>query len=198
MATCGAHVDKCITIIMSLSHNQGDIFPSELIQIIVKLYWELLNTPVLMLLGSDGCSHCRNLEEIWYPSPLGRLSKGESILCKLTEMYLGLRFVDVPCTNMGLIHPELYPMWVKHYAMWYPMILLIPGPLWNHAMLYPESDIELIDGVQVVNGTWEDGINRKVLRYDPKYDSRKVEDFMQWFTDSLNNLDFIAAQNKLI
>jgi hypothetical protein len=208
MSTYRAHTDGCVTIMLSLN----GVLPSELIQMIVKLHWELLSMPVLMLFTSDTCYSCRKLEEIWYPSPLGQVSEGESILCKLTEMYLGLRFVNAPSSDLGL-----YPAYVRRHIKWFPMILLIPGPLWDHAMLYPESDIELIDGVQVFNGIWEDSaslddassvlsvicsirpkINSKVLMYHPKYDIREVDHFIRWFTESLNNPEFIAAQNKLI
>ena len=212
ISTYRAHANECIAVIMALRHNE-DIFPSELIQMIVELYWDLWSKPVLVLFTSDNCHHCGVLDDIWYPLPLGEFPKGESILCKLAEMYPGLRFGVISYkNNRDLEHPELYPLRIRDHANWFPMILLIPGPLWDHAMLYPESDIELIDGVQIFNGIWEDkpfyamnsymglgpDIDHKILMYRPKYDIRKVDDFVQWFTESLNNPGFIAAQNKLM
>jgi hypothetical protein len=199
---------------MSLKYSQEYIFPSELIQMIMKLYWSLWSAPVLVLFTLDKSYYCKDLDDIWYPSPRGRLPKGESILCKLTEMYPGLRFVNISYgTNLKIEHPELYPLRMKRYTNWLSKIILIPGPLWDHAMLYPESSIEIIDGIQVFNTILkdnsfyaihgmghdiEDRIPPKILMYHPKYDSTKVDDYVQWFTDSLNDPEFIAVQNKLM
>jgi hypothetical protein len=207
--------NECITIMLSLRYSQEDTFPSELIQMIVELYWDLWSKPVLVLFTSDNCHHCGVLDDIWYPLPLGEFPKGESILCKLAEMYPGLRFGVISYkNNRDLEHPELYPLRIRDYGRWFPMILLIPGPLWDYAMLHRESDIELIDGVQIFNGAWEDdaslddalsvlpcirpNFDRKSLMYHPRCDGKKVDDYVQWFAESLNNPEFIAAQNKLI
>jgi hypothetical protein len=208
ISTYRAHANECIAIMLSLKHSQEYIFPPELIQMIMKLYWSLWSTPVLVLFTADFYCHCKNLSEIWYPQPLGRLPKGESILCKLTEMYPGLRFVNAPHNKaIRLEHPDIYPLRINHYVNWYPMIQLIPGPLWDHAILYPKLGITLVDGVQVFDGIWEDHVSlddaepnthRTFLLSHPKYDATKVDDYVQWFTESLNNPKFIAAQNKLL
>lgn len=186
-STYQVHANECIAIILSLRHIDEYIFPSELIQMIIRLYWNLWSAPVLMLITSKTSRLCSSLNEMWYPSIYAR--KGESILCKLTERYSGLRFV-----NQVLENPELYPLGVRSYSRWFPMIVLIPGPLWDHAMLYPELDIELIDGVRVMNGIWQGN----KWGYIPNYDIQRVDEFVRWFADSLNNSDFIAAQNKLL
>jgi len=210
LSTYRAHANECIAVIMALRHNE-DIFPLELIQMIIKLYWKLYSTPVLVLFTSNSMC-CKNLIDIWYPPPAGRLPKEECFLHRLAKIYPDLRFVNISCDTQGLGYSEQYPLAMSYYIRWFPMILLVPGPMWDHAMLYPESDIELIDGVQIFNGIWEDkpfyamnsymglgpDIDHKILMYRPKYDIRKVDDFMQWFTESVNNPGFIAAQNKLM
>jgi hypothetical protein len=202
LSTYRAHADECISIILSLRHNQEYTFPSELIQIIMKLYWNLRSTPVLVLFTLDKSYYCRKFSDIWYPSPLGQLPTEESILYKLIGMYSGLRLVNIYYSDKREFeHPELYPLRIRDHANWFPMILLIPGPLWDHAMLYPASDIELIDGVQIFNATSKNGvtdINRRFIVPNSKYDVTKVDDYVQWFAESLNNPEFIAAQNKLI
>jgi hypothetical protein len=220
-STYRVHTNRCMTIILSMRY----IFPLELIQIIIKLYWSLWSTPVLVLLTSDICLHCRSMIDIWYPFPLGRLPRGESILCKLTETYPDLRFVDLryhkqgsdphetrllSCSSEGIEHLESCPSYMRYYVRWFPIMLLIPGPLWDHAIRYPKSNIELIDGVQVFNGTWRDipfqakfGVchddildNGEVSRM--KYAVEKPDGYIQWSMDALNNPEFIAAQNKLM
>ena len=76
------------------------------------------------------------------------------------------------------------------------MILLIPGRLWDNAMskLGPKNDVQLIEGVQIMNGKWDNN----ELKYIQEYDIRKPASFGQWLKVSLENEEFKKVQQGIL
>jgi len=147
--------------------------------------------PILVLYKSSVCRHCTALSNIW-DKPLSK--DEDSVMGALKKVYPKLRFyVLTSKDNTGKFDENTAPKDLIRYGKWYPMILLIPGRLWDTAMskLGPKNDVELVEGVQIMNGMWDHG----ELRYTPKYDIRKPSAFAQWLREALDNEDFKKIQN---
>jgi len=153
--------------------------------------------PVVVLYKSEQCRHCTSLAKIWDSSP----NKDEdSVTTAIKKVYSKARFfVLTTKDNSGAFDENKAPKDLNRYGKWYPMILLVPGPLWDSAMskLGPKNDIKLIDGVQVMNGNWTNSEASK-LEYVQKYDIRKPGDFGKWIRDAMENEDFKRVQNPVV
>jgi hypothetical protein len=147
--------------------------------------------PTLVLYKSSMCRHCTALSNIWDTPP----SKDEdSVTSALKKVYPKLRFYVVTAKdNTGKFDENTVPKDLIRYGKWYPMILLIPGRLWDNAMakLGPKNDVQLIEGVQIMNGMWDNN----ELKYTPKYDIRKPSEFSKWLREALDNDEFKKVQN---
>lgn len=147
--------------------------------------------PVLVLYKSMGCGHCTELTKIWDTPPN---KDGASITTELKKVYPKLRFMVVTAKdNTGRFDENTIPKDLIRYGLWFPMILLIPGRLWDEAMskLGPKNDVKLIEGVQIMNGIYAD--NKP--QYVQKYNMKKPEEFGKWLKHVLENEEFKRVQN---
>lgn len=172
MSIYKSHTNECINIILSLKNT----LPLELIQFIIQLYWNLRSEPVLIL-------------------HISYTSKEKDILSKFLKIHPGLRFYQIRYD----LYSELFidnlviPRSIYRYKTMFNLMLLIPGPSWDIAACQPNSDIELVNGVQIFNGIWRNKHLNATIKY-----TRNIDGYVTWFTDSLNSPNFIAAQNKLL
>lgn len=146
--------------------------------------------PTLVLYKSAMCKHCTALSNIWDKAPN---KDDDSVTDTLKKVYPKLRFYVITAKdNTGKFDENTAPKDLMRYSKWFPMILLIPGKLWDSAMskLGPKNPVELVDGVQIMNGFWD----KNDLKYQQKYDIRKPSEFARWLKDSLENEDFKKAQ----
>lgn len=147
--------------------------------------------PTVVLYKSNQCRHCKALSNIWDKAP----NKNEdSVTAALKKIYPNIRFYIVTADdNSGKFDPNTAPTDLHRYSKWFPMILLVPGPVWDKAMekLGPKNTAKLVDGVQIMNGSSENGN----IKYVQKYDIRKPADFGKWLKESLEKEDFKNAQN---
>lgn len=151
-----------------------------------------MSEPVLVLYKSNTCPYCNTLFNMWETPPK---DESDSIVSALKKVYPKLRFFVLTAKdNTGKFDENTAPKDLLRYGKWFPTILLIPGKLWDTAMskLGPKNDINLIDGVQVMNSHW---VNEK-LDYKQKYDVKKPSEFARWLKDSLENEDFKKVQNN--
>jgi hypothetical protein len=142
--------------------------------------------PTLVLYKSSMCKHCQNLTNIW-----------DSVKIALTGVYPKLRFYEVTAKdNSGRFDENTVPKDLIRYSRWYPMIILVPGKIWDAAManigLGSRNPSEIRDGVQVMNAKW---ISDKI-EYEQKYDIRNPSEFARWLRDAMNNPDFKRVQNE--
>lgn len=138
--------------------------------------------PVLVLYKSAQCRHCQNLEKMW-----------DSVVNAVKTVYPKLRFYTLTTKdNTGKFDENTAPKDLIRYAAWFPMILLVPGRLWDSAMsnLGPGNPIRLREGVQTMNGAW----SGDKMVYQAKYDIRKADNFGKWLKDALANEEFQKAQ----
>jgi len=148
-----------------------------------------VHEPILVLYKSNMCRHCAAVSDIWNTAPNG----GESIVSAVKKVYPKLRFYTLTAKdNTGKFDENIAPKDLIRYGKWYPMILLIPGPIWDAAMskLGPKNDVEILNGVQIMNGK----MSGKNLEYTQKYDIRKPSEFAKWIREALANEEFIHAQ----
>jgi len=134
---------------------------------------------VLVLYKSDTCGHCRQLERIW-----------NDVKQEVTKSFPDIRFATVRAKdNGGKFDERLAPRGVFAYSKWFPMVFLVPGPVWDNAMAHLDQDIEIRHGVQIMNATWKkegkDSRGRYYFDYENKYNVRKPESFVQWIQDAL-------------
>jgi hypothetical protein len=148
--------------------------------------------PTVVLYKSNLCKHCTALSNIWDAPPVGG---GDSVTSALKKVNPKLRFYVLTAKdNTGKFDENIAPKDLVRYGKWFPMILLIPGRLWDTAMskLGPKNDIQLVEGVQIMNGMWDGN----ELKYVQKYDIRKPSEFDRWLREATENEDFKRLQNN--
>lgn len=145
----------------------------------------------VVLYKSSACRHCTALSNIWDTPP----NKDEdSVTTAIKKVYPKVRFYVLTAKdNTGKFDENTAPKDLIRYGKWYPMILLVPGRMWDAAMskLGPKNDVQLVEGVQIMNGMWEGN----ELKYVQKYDIRKPAEFGRWIRDALENEGFKRVQN---
>jgi hypothetical protein len=141
-----------------------------------------ISEPVVVLYKSSACGHCRNLTNIW-----------DDVTAALKSVNPKLRFYVLTSNdNTGKFDENAAPKSLIKYGKWFPMILLVPGKVWDAAManLGPKNPIEIKEGVQIMNGVWD----KNDLKYAQNYDIRKPAEFSRWLKDSLENEEFKRIQ----
>lgn len=61
---------------------------------------------------------------------------------------------------------NIVPSYLMDYMLWYPTILLVPGPLWEKAIqqLGVNNQIEIKENVEIMNTSWGNGDLKFSLR----------------------------------
>lgn len=142
--------------------------------------------PVLIFFKSEQCTHCNNLSKMW-----------KDVEPVLKGVYPKLRISTITAKdNTGTFDSSKVPKDLLRYAGWFPMILLVPGNVWDAAMsnLGPKNPIIIKDGVQIMNGKFAGD----KLTYAQKYDIRKPDKFGAWLKEALADKDFIRVQNSTL
>lgn len=104
-----------------------------------------------------------------------------------------MRFLTVLAADMhGEFDPNVAPLALRKYSTFFPMVLFIPGPLWDAAMRTPADRMTapLSEGVKVFNGTIVNG----VPEYSNIYDFRNPNKFVEWVDKCVEEQ---ATPNKL-
>jgi hypothetical protein len=181
MSVYRIYTNECISIIISLS----DILPSELIQVIIRSYWSLHSEPVLLSLTSEVTRDL--VADVGF--------RKYSALSKILEINPNLRRYPIHDFKFYISSyeksKERIPKAIHSRISWLSVIYLIPGPLWDYATLYPDSETINTDSMQCCNVTSKGKITATLGEYkiaDP-------DEVLRWFKDSVNHPDFIAAQN---
>jgi hypothetical protein len=149
--------------------------------------------PTVVLYKSLTCGYCDDLSKIWDIPPSG---SNISIMDALKRVNPKIRFSVVTAKDQdGRFDEKLYPSDLIRYGGRFPTILLIPGSLWDAAMskLGSKNDVKLIDGVQIMNGKWENNI----LRRFAKYNIMNPEDYSEWLIECQNDENFRRVQSDL-
>ena len=146
--------------------------------------------PVVVFYKSKNCEPCKDLSNIWDSSPN---KDKDSVVSTLKKVNQKLRIYTITAANIsGKFDDKIAPPDLIRYAKWFPMILLIPGRLWDAAMpkTGEKNDVKLIKGVQILNGKWiNDVLTRKQI-----YDIKIPSEFSRWLKDCLLNEDFVKEQ----
>lgn len=141
-------------------------------------------SPVVVFYKSKTCPHCTTLAKLW-----------PSVITALKAVDSRIRIITVEAIdNRGGLSPDndpLTPKDITKYKWWFPMILLVPGPVWNRAK---GNDSEIKDGIQVMNGVWKSDNEMIPVA---KYDTRKTEEFVKWYKEAVENPEFKRAQSGL-
>lgn len=134
--------------------------------------------PIVLLCTRCTYGNCSDVGGFWDDG------SENSVVSTLKTIYSNIRTVVVNANNDGTFDEHKWPKDLIRYGKWFPMILLVPGQLWDNAMsrLGPNNDIQLIEGVQIMNGYLVDG----VLKYHCIYDITKASEFGRWFQTAIN------------
>ena len=148
--------------------------------------------PVIVLYKAETCGACKRLSSIW-----------DSIVNAMKVAYPNIRFFVISSADRsGVFELNTAPKGLLKYRGWFPMVLLVPGPLWNEAManLGPNNMVELTRGVQVFNGKSGREIIGQITAprdFVEKYDMSRPQEWVRWLTDAMQSEDFIQVQNGL-
>jgi DNA-directed RNA polymerase subunit F len=150
--------------------------------------------PVFLFIKSETCGHCRNFSE-------GQWGDVQKLLAK---NYPTLRVHTITFADQSPrgLDTSVYPKDLLYYANWFPTFLLVPGPVWDHAMgnLGSDSTAQMRDGVQVFNGelTAEGWRHLQHLRKSNKYNSSKNAEFVRFVKEGMSIAAFKDATTKKI
>lgn len=121
--------------------------------------------PVIVLITSDICPHSKKLLNVW-----------EQIH---SDIY-SIRPITVHKINCKeLLHGNDVPKGLKPYEVWFPMILLVPGLVWNLVMSNLGQLIEIKQEVKIFNGKWK----HDNVTFDHKYIRADRNHVCSWFKD---------------
>lgn len=140
-----------------------------------------ISEPVIVLYKSSTCGHCTKLASIW-----------DKVTAAVKVVYPKMRFFEVTGNGQGKFDPLAAPKDLARYSAWFPMILLVPGKVWDDAVsaIAKNNDVEIKEGVEIMNAVWENN----VLTYKQRYDIRKPEEFGKWVKEAMENKDFKRIQ----
>jgi hypothetical protein len=122
----------------------------------------------------------------------------ESVTSAIRKMVPKIRFAIVASPDLrGHFDENLFPKDLQRYSGWFPMILLIPGPIWDKAManLGPKNPIKLEGGIKVFNGeiTKRDGIITLVQKND--YNFLEPSEYGRWIKKAAEDPEFKRIQS---
>lgn len=131
-----------------------------------------MSPPVLVLYKSDASVFSLKLSKIWDP-----------IVTKLRSIIPDLRFhtINLPKEGIGF-NNNISPDYLRHYIRWTPMVFLVPGQVWDTAMVDTHKSIPIKDGVHIMNGRWE---SDRVV-FEKKYNYFNIDDYGRWLTEAVN------------
>lgn len=156
-----------------------------------------MSEPIVVLYKSATCGHCTTLSSIWEKGPKPGV---ESVTEALKKVYPKIRFFVVNSPDMsGSFDENMVPKDLRFYAVWFPMVLLVPGRVWDEAMskLGPMNNVPIRDGVQIFNGSIQDIPLKGLIPVSNIKHKSNPEGFATWLRAALNNDDFKRAQNGL-
>jgi hypothetical protein len=111
--------------------------------------------PMLVRIMASTCRHCGPLKENW-----------PAIEAGVRQIIPNLRTIEIEVdgTKGPWIIDSALPSDLNKYTVWFPMIILINGNLWDKAMAGHKrgETVPLREGVLINNGAWIDGVVRYV------------------------------------
>lgn len=139
--------------------------------------------PVIVVLETQTSIYTYRLRKIW-----------PEVSSNILKVYPNIRICFVESSNCcSNFDQNIFPTDLKQYFKWTPMVLLIPGKLWDTAMqhLGPNNPIKIKEGVQIFNAEWDTPDD---FIYTRTYNYLDPEDYAKWIKTSLNHPDFLKVQ----
>lgn len=127
-----------------------------------------MSKPVLVTINLTSSSHSNRFISIW-----GDTKK------TILELHPNIRFFDIMVGNDRKFNHNIVPSYLTNYTRWFPMILFVPGTLWNEAIrhLGIDNPIEIKEDVQIMNGYWDDNDD---LKFILEHNYTKKEEILSW------------------
>lgn len=139
-----------------------------------------MTDPVILLIKSIQCPACHRLAKKWDES-----------VSAMKEVQPSFRVVEVICVdNRGLFDETKYPKSLSKFTRWFPMVLLIPGRIWDNAMSNLNTPLGMSDGIQVMGGKWDEKLNTFEPEKQMVYDIGVPSHFAKWLAISIQNETF--------
>lgn len=128
--------------------------------------------PVLVFYGSKMCTYTKKL-----------LQMQDQIISVIKQIYPYTRFITLLSDDFsGNINMENIPPKFSFFLRrWFPMIILIPGHIWNAFLTH-------FNGIQILNAY----IDNNEICHDrrPQYDFTNIVHYGEWFENALNMSSF--------
>lgn len=139
-------------------------------------------SPVLVVINLFSSLHSHKFKLIW-----------NDIKKSATDSYPNLRFFEITVDNNIKFDKTIAPSFLQYYTKWwFPMILLVPGPLWDHSMknLVSDNSTKIKDEkiqseIQIMNGYHDD---EDKLKFTFKYHTLKKTDVLLWLNGAYTKL----------
>jgi hypothetical protein len=128
------------------------------------------------LYKSATCGFCKQVQAIW--EDLSNIHK-PTVTKTVKEIYPGIKIKTVSAIdNSGIFDYKKYPKGLQVFNKWFPMILMIPGKLWNEAMnhLTKNPPVNLTQGTYILNGVFE---NNTIVP-DHQFDHQNIDSIVEW------------------
>lgn len=143
--------------------------------------------PVFILIKAKNCGACIGLDRVW-----------KNCEDTIRKNFPRLRLVIITLSSMQEpINEKLYPSKLKYIRSWFPMMVLIPGPVWDHAMsnLGVNNPVDVTQGIQIMNGEYDRNAGRtnQVAKY-PNFKDPAV--ISAWLKEASSNREFLSIQNN--
>lgn len=199
MSLYHAYANTCTIIILCLKLQTFDYLPFDIIQLIIGCYFMIRSEPVVLILNNNNTVYDRLTNPMTH---------------KLMTIHSRLRFNEV----IFDCYPEVPNRYddigiLSLFTRWRPMIILIPGPIWDTyaaKITYPKDYKQCVEGIQIMNGIWDDNIpcseihnieqwfihHFTYLTYINKYDVQNIDDIGMWILECFKNLEFLKAQGS--
>lgn len=122
--------------------------------------------PVIVIMKANNCPHCKQLFQKW-----------PEIKMQLEKDNLTVRIVQIDLPRMTSPIPVGYPIDLKKFTAWFPMVLMIPGANWDEAMAKLKTSSNYsFPTIEVLNGKF----SGSKLDYVNKHNLMNPESFSQW------------------
>lgn len=178
------YINKCIDINLCIKNiNMGQIFPVELIQIIMGHIWHMKSEPIILFITSHKLEPTADL--------------GSNVMQQeFSKIYPGFRYGNIRHEFWGVESDIPYGNQLLAYDDYMIDIMLIPGHLWDNAVI--NDDIEFDKKIQIFNMRWKnnrlikDYIHDHVLSY-----KNDINGYKDWLQNTINNQEFLKIQNVI-
>lgn len=133
----------------------------------VVVFWHCLSIPKSM-----------KVADIW-----------DNAVLQMKMWYPNFRYVIVTTQHIhDNVNSDLAPVSLNECRRWFPLVMLVPGEIWDIAMENGSSSI--LEGTQIYNGKIVNGN----LEFQPRWSEYNADTYWAWLHEAVRNKEFRKYQ----